>query len=235
MELYNDNCLKIMQDLVNVNKKVDCIITDPPYGVNFKNEIYNDSVDFVKKESSKWLDMMYQVLNDNSHCYIYTGTKSLCFWLNNIEKSPFIFKNIVHARAFCNGQYLKDNFYFRADHIIYLSKGKAKRFNAVNYIKTSEAWLKDNRNKNKKEYTFSYPNFITDMFSNTKQTRLHPNEKNVDLLSFFVELSTDKGQIVLDPFMGSGSTGAACDKTCRDFIGVEINPKVFKIAKKRLQ
>lgn len=65
--------------------------------------------------------------------------------------------------------------------------------------------------------------------------KLHPTEKPVDLMRIFVENSTNENDIVLDPFMGSGSTGVACKIANRDFIGVEIDKIFFDTAKKRIE
>jgi len=62
----------------------------------------------------------------------------------------------------------------------------------------------------------------------------HPTEKPVDLLALFIKASSDVGEIVLDPFMGSGSTGVACIKTGRKFIGIELNQNYFSTAVKRI-
>ena len=62
----------------------------------------------------------------------------------------------------------------------------------------------------------------------------HPTEKPPELAGHFVGLHTLAGHTVLDPFMGSGTTGVACAKLGRDFIGVEIDPTYFEIAKKRI-
>ena len=65
--------------------------------------------------------------------------------------------------------------------------------------------------------------------------RFHPNEKPVDMVSHFIELHSDIDQMVLDPFMGSGTTGVACVKLGRKFIGIELEPKYFDIACKRIE
>ena len=66
-------------------------------------------------------------------------------------------------------------------------------------------------------------------------TNFHDTEKPVDLMKCLVENSTDSGDIVMDPFMGIGSTGVACKQTGRDFIGVEIDKKYFGVAKNRIE
>jgi tRNA G10 N-methylase Trm11 len=64
--------------------------------------------------------------------------------------------------------------------------------------------------------------------------RQHPNEKPLSLMLRLVRLCSGEGGSVLDPFMGSGTTGVACVQTGRKFIGIEIDPGYFEIAKKRI-
>lgn len=63
----------------------------------------------------------------------------------------------------------------------------------------------------------------------------HPTEKPVSLMMELIELFTNPGDLVCDPFMGSGSTGVACVKLGRRFVGIEIDPKYFAIARARIQ
>jgi site-specific DNA-methyltransferase (adenine-specific) len=62
----------------------------------------------------------------------------------------------------------------------------------------------------------------------------HPTEKPVALAAHFIRLHSKPGDLVLDPFMGSGTTGVACLETGRNFIGIELDPVYFRMAKKRL-
>jgi len=64
--------------------------------------------------------------------------------------------------------------------------------------------------------------------------RHHPNEKPLQLVSHFIELHSTEGQTILDPFMGSGTTGVACAKMGRKFIGIEIDEDYFNISVKRI-
>ncbi len=75
------------------------------------------------------------------------------------------------------------------------------------------------------------------MFESTKVfigKRHHQTEKPLDILEFFLKYWTDEGDTVLDPTMGSGSTGVACKNLKRNFIGFELDPKIFEVAKKRI-
>ena len=62
----------------------------------------------------------------------------------------------------------------------------------------------------------------------------HPTQKPTSLMIWCVKNYTSEGDTILDPFMGSGTTGVACVQTGRNFIGIEIEPKYFEIAKKRI-
>ena len=64
---------------------------------------------------------------------------------------------------------------------------------------------------------------------------LHPTQKPVPLLEYLIKTYTNEGETVLDNCMGSGSTGVACVNTSRDFIGIELDEKYFKIANRRIK
>jgi site-specific DNA-methyltransferase (adenine-specific) len=64
--------------------------------------------------------------------------------------------------------------------------------------------------------------------------RQHPTQKPIVLMSWLIEKYTKTGDTILDPFMGSGTTGVACVQTGRNFIGIEIDPSYFAIAQKRI-
>ena len=63
---------------------------------------------------------------------------------------------------------------------------------------------------------------------------VHPTQKPVELLAKLIQMATLQGDTILDPFMGSGTTGVACVQTGRNFIGIEIDPTYFAIAEKRI-
>lgn len=228
-ELYNGDCLENYDLLEN---QIDCIITDPPFGVEFSKG-FDDSKENIEEHIDDWLNMMHKVLKENRHCYIFIPTKNAPIWLSKISE-VFELNNILSVRNYTSSTYLKNNFQFNTQLIAYCSKGKAKPLNKVDFIKTSDSWLKDKRNKNPKEYTYSYPSFIPDIFANVKNS-CHPCEKNYKLIEFLIKLSTEPNDIVFDPFCGSGSTGVACLNTDRYFIGIELDKDFFEIAKKRIE
>jgi site-specific DNA-methyltransferase (adenine-specific) len=76
------------------------------------------------------------------------------------------------------------------------------------------------------------PNLYSQMPS---RVRDHPNEKPIELMKRLVDTHSNRGETILDPFMGSGTTGVAAVKLGRKFIGIEIEPKYFEIACRRIQ
>tara|TARA_R110001632_G_C11255986_1_gene409377 strand:+ start:101 stop:982 length:882 start_codon:yes stop_codon:yes gene_type:complete len=90
--------------------------------------------------------------------------------------------------------------------------------------------------KNGTNQTFSPPNPAS-VFDSQKVfigKRHHQTEKPLDILEFFLKYWSDEGDTILDPTMGSGSTGVACKELGRNFIGYELDPKIFEVAKERL-
>ena len=69
---------------------------------------------------------------------------------------------------------------------------------------------------------------------NRTGNKLHPTQKPVDLLEYLISKFSDKNETVLDPFMGSGSTGVAAKNLNRSFIGIELDEEYFKIASDRI-
>ena len=233
--VYNMDCLEGMKKLSD--NSIDLIITDPPYGVEFSKG-FNDSKETVSNNIDLWLKEMYRVLKPTCHCYIYIPTKEAAMWMTNIEKHFDIY-NILSTRTYTKNIYLKNNFQFNSQLIVYCGKGVAKRFNAVDFIHTSQSWLKDKRNKNPKEFIYLYPAFITECYSSEwcgKNTGYrHPCAKNVELIEFFIKLSSNEGDVVLDPFAGGGSVVVAAENTNRNYIAYELNKEYYDYILSRIK
>ena len=73
------------------------------------------------------------------------------------------------------------------------------------------------------------------IWTKSGKEKYHPTEKPVDLIKLLIANSTQENDCVLDCFMGSGSTGVACEQLNRDFIGIEIDDRYFRIAEHRIQ
>ena len=224
---------------------VDMVLTDVPYAVGFKhsNTTYNDDTDFIKGQLPLWYSEWFRLLKDNAFLMLFTGVKNLEHWIYGGKQAGFTFKNILATRIFHSASNrAKNNFGFNLQTVLVFAKGEGRRLNEVDAFPTSPEWLKDSRNKSRSPYTYEYPNFIepqvfvsTEKFgSDSKGTAFHPNAKNVDFCRFLVEVATDKGDLVLDPFAGSGAIGVAALSVGRRFLGMEIDEFWQKTASKRI-
>lgn len=117
-----------------------------------------------------------------------------------------------------------------------IKKDKPQR-KSNNNMGTSSGYTVDSNNKKYvgKVYTESYPSVIISFSSRTATSRgLHPTQKPVALMEYLIRTYTEEGCTVLDFTMGSGTTGVACKNTNREFIGIELDPKYFEVAKARI-
>ena len=241
MELYRDECENVfwMYDA----ESVDCIVTDPPYGVSYAQDFYDDKTDSVLEKIPAWFGEWHRILKEDSYLFLFVGVKNIEHWIAEGKRAGFDFRNIIATRAFNNGSKLKRNFAFVMQPVLVFCKGRGRDFNEVNFFPTSEAWLKDARNEEKSPFTYQYPNFVlpsvsfgTETFSGSEHKELvHPNAKSEPLCRFFVEIATQRGETVMDCFMGSGTVGVACMNCERRFIGIERDEAYFDMAKRRIE
>lgn len=236
-KLYNGEYLKVVSEIQT--ESIDCIVSDPPYGVGFKEAEYIDDKDFVLNEMPKWYKEWFRVLKPNGFMFLFVGVRNLHQWIQKGIDTGFTYKNIIATRSFNNGSIRgSSNFGFQFQPVLVFSKGNGHKLNEIDFIPTSDCWEKDKRNKNPKPYTYDYPNWIKTewAFATAKRANksYHPNEKNVELIKFLIEVATNRDEIVFDSFMGSGSTGVACANADRKFIGIELNKEYFNIACERI-
>lgn len=147
-------------------------------------------------------------------------------------------KGYVHAFAPPNPASVLEEKYTK-EHIDNNQAGAGTNSKTDIYSKTA---IKEFHEKNGVGFTPPNPASVleepTSMYESTKVfigKRNHQTEKPQDILEFFLKYYSDEGDTVLDPTMGSGSTGVACKKLGRNFIGFEMDPKIFKVAEERLK
>ena len=112
------------------------------------------------------------------------------------------------------------------------------QFRKVNYLSACEFAYIGSKGNGSWTFNFGYQtemhNFYETPNASIYGVTEHPTEKPVSLFKHFIEVHSNKGDVVLDPFMGSGTTGVACKATERKFIGFEKDEKYFEMAKKRI-
>jgi site-specific DNA-methyltransferase (adenine-specific) len=224
IELYNTDSIAYMKTLPS--ESIDLIATDPPYPVTargssgnaggmLQSELNKKGLVFENNNVniSDYAPQFYRILKDGSHCYVMTNHINLIEMLNTFTDCGFHFiKSLIWDKGNkIMGQYYMSQF----EYILFFRKGFGKQ---INNCGTSDI-LSIPNTKNKD---------IVD------GSNLHDTEKPVELMKILVSNSTQEGELVLDPFMGVGSTGIACKELNRDFIGCEIDKHYFDIAQSRI-
>lgn len=224
MELFNGDCLEIMKDIPSGS--VDMIVTDPPYrttsrggtgnsGGMCRKKIFSEGkvFDHNSIKLSEYIPEFFRLLKDGSHCYVMSNHTNLVETLTVAQSSGFHFiKSLIWDKSNkIMGQYYMSQF----EYILFFRKGRGVK---INNCGTSDL--------------ISIPNKKT---KGTDGKNIHDTEKPVKLMEILIENSSKQNDIVLDPFMGSGTTGVACVNTNRDFIGIELDEKYFNIAKTRIE
>jgi len=211
--------LKVMQAMPAAS--IDLIVTDPPYLVAYKDRdgrsIAND-----QPGETRWLfdssQEMYRVLKDNSFCVSFYGRPQAGAFHNAWAKAGFrVVGNFVWAKPYTSSTGYTQR---RHECAALLVKG------------------------NPRKPSFALPDVLTGRYTGN---RLHPTQKPVDLLAKFIRSYSRPGEIVLDPFAGSGSTAVAAKHALarlrkhrfqgqlkRHFVAIELLEQYAKAASKRL-
>lgn len=219
IKIYNDDCLVRIDKLIKKGIKVDCIITDPPYkvitgGRNGQNKGEPSGILTANKQLMSnipkfddWLPKCFEILKDNSHAYFMVNMLNLKDMMIAVEKAGFHIHNVLIWKK---NNATPNKWYMKnCEYILFCKKGKAKFINDCG---------------SKVVHEFENP-----------RNKIHPTEKPIGLMELYVCNSSSVGDLVLDPFMGIGTTGLACAIWGRKFIGIELDTSYFEIAKGRLK
>lgn len=228
MQLYNGDYLEVLKNIPD--NSIDCIITDPPYlfvkgGQKSKkwnvgtwsNESYtlNNMAEFGEKEIFIFLDGVINKLK-KVNMFVFCSRLQIQFYFKWIMEH----KKIKYDLLVWNKEKIN----------VKMSKVFA---NDIEYIiRLYEPGVSLNKIYKGEKLDSEYYRKIR----TCKQPKgEHETMKPIKILQDFIELSTKEGDIVLDCFMGSGSTGVACLNSNRNFIGIELNRTYFDLAKERIE
>ncbi|HEM4149764.1 DNA-methyltransferase [Streptococcus suis] len=234
IELINDDCSNAMK---NINSgSVDLILTDPPYnlGVFMKNRDTNlhkmrdnffGAAGWDDMEYDDWIESMDSFFNESSRIMKKGGSMIMFMSLIKIE-------TIIQLAT-------KHGFYYKTTGIWHKTNPMPRNMN-LHFVNSTEAWLYFTyrtrtgtfNNEGKLFHDFIETSLVT---KNEKIFGKHPTQKPIQLISHFVELLSNSGDLIVDPFMGSGTTGVVSKSLGRNFIGIELSEEYFDISSKRIE
>lgn len=209
--VYFEDCVEGMRERV-ADDSVDCVITDPPYGIEFQS---NWGSDFDTLEGDSELASSVQVYREmcaqatralckDGHFYAFTRWDIYPQFLSATAEFFDVKNCLVWHKPKGGMGDLQGNYVPNHEFIIFASNGGSRKLN-------------DGRPKNVITHNPPPPEDYT-----------HPTEKPLDLIADLLANSTQEGDTVLDPFMGSGTTAVAAIQNDRDYVGFEIDAENYR-------
>lgn len=250
-ELYNK---VIYQDTFKVldflpRDSIDLMIVDPPYNLtkNFGQSTFKEmNLSDYKKWFDKWLKKAIPLLKDNATVYICSDWKTSIVIPEIAGKYLFLQNRISWERE--KGRGATNNWKNCLEDIWFFTKSKEYTFN-INDVKVQRKVLAPYRDEDGKpkdwsdtgsdKTRFTHPsNVWTDIsipFWSMPENTNHPTQKPEKLIAKLILASSNKNDVVFDPFLGSGTTAVTAKKLGRKFIGIEKEKEYVALALKRLE
>jgi site-specific DNA-methyltransferase (adenine-specific) len=209
--IYFGSCLEYVKTIPN--NSIDCLITDPPYGVDFQFNKYDNQLSRkIENDTKEAFDLLNQLLlnskdkmKPNAHIYIFCSWKVYPEFKSIIERYFNIRNLIIWNKKLMGMGDLKYNYADMYEMIIFAG--------------------------GQREFIKRPANIIECRFD---EERFHNTQKPVKLLCELITNSTNEGDMIFDPFLGSGSTAVAAQQSKRNFCGCEIDKQNYQITLKRL-
>ena len=188
-------------------QRVDAVVTDPPFGVGFAYESHDDAPETYAPFMAEVVAACSRVV-DGGVCVFWQGMPNADRWHEWFPKGFRLF-------AACKGfvQYRPTPIQFSWDPVVFWGAPR------VSPSVERKDWHAQ----------------MLAPFGAGRERIEHPCPRPIEQVCYVVEAFTAEGSTVLDPFLGSGTTGVACARLGRKFIGIEIEPKYFDIACKRIE
>lgn len=248
IELYKGDCLEIMDELIKEGVKVDAIICDPPYGTTAC------SWDNIIPFNEMW-ERLNKLSKEGTPIVLFGGepftSVMICSNIKNFKHKWYYKKRIASNFASAKTQPMKHiedvcvfskdgkkvNYYPIMQERAESGKQRIKAGFKYNSETSNETMNNMKRTNTESDYNqnLKFPENIQEFNNRAKGARgKHPTQKPIELMEYLIKTYTREGDTVLDFTMGSGSTGVACNKTGRNFIGIELDEKYFNIAKERI-
>ena len=241
IQLYNGDCLEVMDNLIQQGIKVDAIITDIPYGTT------RCKWDSVIPFEEMW-KRIKEIRKPTTPIVLFGSEPfSSSLRLSNIKEYKYDWKwEKTQATGFFNAKKqpmrcIEDICVFYQKQCLY-NPQKTEGHKPVNsytkYLSTvnkTEVYGKCTKELSGGGNTDRFPRQLLTYSSDKQTCYLHPTQKPLELMEYLVKTYSNEGDLVLDFTMGSGTTGVACKNLNRNFIGIELDENYFNIAKERIE
>ena len=208
-KIIQGDCREILRKLPD--ESVDLLLTDPPYGMRYRAKKWGRPMqgDGDLSWFRPFIREAYRVLRPNTHAYLFCNEYGLTTFRVEMAAAGFRVKRLlVWVKDQHTAGDLGGDYANRTEYLLFGHKGRRL--------------LNGHRDAN------------VLFFKRAGRKRDHPTEKPEDMLRYLIQKSSAPGELVLDPFAGSGTTCRAAKDLGRRFLGIEIDHAYAKIARKRL-
>lgn len=229
-------CGDVIEELKKIpDKSIDLITTDPPYNLNKNYGNNKDNLEFEEyiDFSREWLKEAHRVLKDNGSIYVFMGMKYISYIYEIMEKELGMTFNSWITWYYTQGIGKTKGFSPRHDDILYFTKHPKKFTFNLDSIRVPQKFYRSVNNMRGANpgnvWEFSHMHYCN------KNRQKHPTQKPEGLYERMILVSSNEGDIVLDPFMGSGTALRVCQQLNRECIGIDINPQYVEMTNERLE
>ena len=237
IQLYLGDCLEVMKNIPD--HSIDMVLCDLPYGTT------SCYWDVVIPFGELWEQYNRLLKTPNSPVVLFGVMPFVCeMWSSNKKefRHEWIWEKSRSGSAI-TAKYCPVKIH---EHVLVFSK---KSPNYFPIMQQGKPYFRQSTKADHNDHNFGiignvktenrgtrYPKTVLKFKQNwSKQQQLHPTQKPVELCEYLIRTYSQEGDTVLDNCMGSGSTGVACIRTGRNFVGIEKEEKYFEIAKKRIE
>lgn len=227
-KIFEGDCMELFKQIPD--ESVDLVITDPPYNIASKYALTKQGGKVVTTEQAwgKWdtyqkfdyelmimkvISECYRVLKKGGSMYMFSANQDSGRFIKKAKEKGFSYRSMLAIlKKNPQPQYKRNNWRCAFELCMYLTKGRPKTFNFLS----------------QKECVNVFPYVIGRKYTT------HPTEKPSGFIKKLIKVSSNEGDIVLDPFMGSGTTAVVSMLLNRCFIGAETNKEYIAMINKRL-
>ena len=232
--LINADCLEALSKIPN--DKIDLVLTDPPYNLGYFMKNRDTNLHKMRDNffgAAGWDDLDFDEWVAAMEIFFKETARVI-----KVGGSMIVFMSIIKVETIIKIAE-KYGFYYKTTGIWHKKNPMPRNMN-LHFVNSTEAWIYFTYKK--RTGTFNNEGMVIHDFiessvtpTSEKKYGKHPTQKPESVMEHFVKLLTNENDWVIDPFMGSGTTGVVSKRMNRNFIGIELDKKYFEIAKKRIE
>lgn len=228
-------CGDAIEELKKIpSKSVQLIVTDPPYNLNKDYGNNQDKLEFEEylEFSRQWLKEANRILTDDGTIYVFMGMRYISYIYQILEQELGLYFNSWITWFYTQGIGKTKGFSPRHDDILMFTKHPKKFVFNLDAIRVPQKFYRSVNNMRGANpgnvWEFSHMHYCN------RNRKKHPTQKPEGLFERMILASSNEGDMVVDPFVGSGTMLRVCQQTKRKGIGIDINPEYISMIEERL-